>query len=229
MSNFIWCEDTGSGYQFWDTLFKTVYPQMSVVSQKGNSRLSKAVEQINEDGNIYYIMIDEAIDNPDVLREMTRLKKSISGKNNIRLIKIPSFEFALLSFEYLEQWVFAEKDDLRDKRQNLLDARKKFIKLIVNGGTSEELNEFKSVYQFQDKANTEKISAKLLFGITKNTGFETDKSRVGSCFILDCCDWSKRQEDDICGLENHKLTVHDKMEQIIKHSVLDKSFKEAGL
>lgn len=229
MANFILCEDAGSGYQFWDTLFKAVYPKMSVISQKGNSRLSKAAEQISDDDNIYYIMIDTAIDNPDVLREMSRLKKSISGKNNIRLIKIHSFEFALLSFEYLEQWVFAEKDDLRDKRQTLLDARKKFIKLIVHGGNSEELNEFKSAYQFQDKANTEKISAKLLSGITKNTGFETDKSKVGSCFVLDCCEWGDRQEDDICGLDHNRLTVHDKMEQIIKHSVLYESFKEAGL
>ena len=229
MANFIWCEDAGSGYQFWNTLFKAVYPRMSVVSQKGNSRLSKSAEQISDDGNTYYIMIDTAIDNPDVLREMSRLKKSISGKNNIRLIKIHSFEFALLSFEYLEQWVFAEKDELRDKRQTLLDARKKFIELIINGGTSEELGEFKSAYQFQDKANTEKISAKLLLEITKNTGFETDKSKVGSCFILDCCEWSHRQEDDICGLDYNRLTVTEKMEQIIKYSVLYEPFKEAGL
>ncbi len=229
MANFIWCEDSGSGYQFWNILFNELYSETTVVSKRNNSNLCKEAANISNDGNIYYIMIDSAIDNPNVLREFSRLKKNISGKNNIRLIKIHSFEFSLLSFEYLEQWVFAEEDELRDKRKALIDARNAFVKLVVRGATSDELKEFKSLYQFQDKANTEKISARLLFEITRNTGFETDKSKIGSCFVLNCCDWNDRQQDDICGLDKKRLKAHDKIEQIIKHSVLHDSFKEAGL
>lgn len=229
MANIIWCEDSGSGYKFWNALFMAMYPDMAVFSQNGNSRLSKAVEQIKDDDNIYYIIIDTAIDNPDVLRELSRLKKSISGKNNIRLIKIHSFEFVLLSFEYLDQWVFAEQDNLRDKRQSFLEARIKFVKLINHGGNPDELNEFRTVYNYQNNTNTEKISAKLLFEITKNTGFETGKSQIGPCFTQSCCEWSDRQEDDICGLDNHRLKLQIKMKKIIEHSVLKESLKEAGL
>lgn len=80
MAKFIQCEDAGSGYEFWKVLFNAAYPNVTVVSQKGNSKLSKAAEQINDDGNQYYIMIDTAIDNPDVLRELTRFKKEYIGQ-----------------------------------------------------------------------------------------------------------------------------------------------------
>jgi len=55
-------------------------------------------------------MVDHAIDNADVLRELRRLYRLAEDKSNITIIKIFSFEFILLSFSLLEQWVFAEKD-----------------------------------------------------------------------------------------------------------------------
>jgi hypothetical protein len=61
-------------------------------------------------------MVDNAIDNPDVLRELRRLYRLAEDKSNITIVKIFSFELILLSFSLLEQWVFAEKDALRDKR-----------------------------------------------------------------------------------------------------------------
>ncbi len=229
MARYVWCEDSKSGYQFWKTLFKAIYPDITVVTQNNNSQLSKAVGEISDDGNIYYIILDTAIDNPDVLRELTRLKRNISGKNNVKIIKVHSFEFSLLSFEFLEQWVFAEEDELKEKRSTILQARNIFVGLIQNGGNSEELSEFKSVYHYQSKMNTEKISAKLLYDITRNTGFETNKSQVGECFINSCCEWSDRQEDDICGLENKRLTLSEKMKQLIGHSVIQDALREVGL
>ncbi|MBP1566256.1 MAG: hypothetical protein J6A58_10930 [Oscillospiraceae bacterium] len=229
MKTYVWCEDSSSGYLFWKVLFNVIYPDFIVETQNGNSRLSKAVEKIDDDGNMYYIILDTAIDNPDILRELKRLKRSAFGKNNIRIIKIHSFEFALLSFKFLEQWVFAEKDELRDKRQKVLEARNIFINIINNGADSDILNEFKSVYEYQMKMNTEKISARILSEITKNTGFETNKTKIGSCFINNCCEWNERKKDDICGLDYNRLTVTEKMKQIFKHSVLELAFEEVGL
>lgn len=229
MSNYVWCEDSGSGYQFWNVMFKSLYPDFIVETKINNTRLNKAVNQIEDDGNVFYILIDSAVDNPDVLREITRLNKTISGKNNVKVISIHSFEFALLSFEMLEKWVFAEHDDLKDKRSQLLDARKTYIELITNGGTAEELNVFKTKYCFSDKKNQEQLAAEILFNITRNTGFETDKSKVGQCFINSCCDWDERQTDDICGLDNDRLSADEKMDQILVRSVLQDAFMEAGL
>ena len=229
MAKYLWCEDSGSGYQFWQAMCKELYPDIKAETKRGNSGLCKAAEQIIEDDNEYYIMIDEAIDNPCVLRELTRLNRTVSGKDNIRLISIHSFEFALLSFEYLENWVFAEDDELRIKRKNLLDARKIFVKLINGKGSIEELNELKNTYGIDEKKNQEKTAAKLLFDITRNTGFETNKSKVGECFIKSCCEYSNRQDDDICGLDSRRLTASEKMEQLMRYSVLQEAFEKVGL
>lgn len=229
MANYVWCEDSKSGYQFWKALFKEIRPDFIIETQINNSRLAKNAGKITDDGNTYYILIDTAVDNADVLRELLRLKKNASGKNNVRLIEVHSFEFSLLSFEHLENWVFSEDDELRDKRSDYIAAKNSFVKLVNNGGDFVELNEFKSAFDFGDKYNTEKIAAKLLFEITRNTGFETDKSKVGDCFVNSCCIWNDRQTDDSCGLDKNRLTVAEKMKLILNHSVLNAAFKEANL
>ena len=98
MSKYLWCEDSGSGYQFWHTLCRYLYPDITVESKKNNSRLRAAVGQIEDDGNEYYILMDAAADNPDVLRENQAMRKNAAGKANVHLILIHSFEFVLLSF-----------------------------------------------------------------------------------------------------------------------------------
>ena len=107
--------------------------------------------------------------------------------------------------------------------------RKEFIRLVNNGVNANDLAGFKNLYNFPENKNQEKIAAKLLFEITRNTGFETNKSKVGECFINNCCEWNDRQLDDICGLDSSKLIISDKMEQLIKNSVLRTAFEEAGL
>lgn len=229
MSTYVWCEDSGSGYAFWNTVFKIMYPEFIVETKNSNTRLNKAIRQISDDNNLYYVIVDTVLDNQDVLRELERLKRSIIGKNNIKVIKIHSFEFSLLSFEFLEKWVFAENDDLKEQRKDKLEAREKLVKLISDGGTADELSLFKSVYQYQSKMNTEKIVAKLLTEITRNTGFETNKKKVGFCFINSCCEWDDRQENDLCGLDDKRLSVSEKIEQMVNHSILQAAFQEVGL
>ncbi|WP_302932350.1 hypothetical protein [uncultured Ruminococcus sp.] len=229
MSTYVWCEDSGSGYAFWNTVFKIMYPEFIVETKNSNTRLNKAIRQISDDNNLYYVIVDTVLDNQDVLRELERLKRSIIGKNNIKVIKIHSFEFSLLSFEFLEKWVFAENDDLKEQRKDKLEAREKLVKLISDGGTADELSLFKSVYQYQSKMNTEKIVAKLLTEITRNTGFETNKKQVGFCFVNSCCEWDDRQENDLCGLDDKRLSVSEKIEQMVNHSILQAAFQEVGL
>lgn len=229
MQNYIWCEDSRSGFAFWNEIFKSVNSEFIVESKGNNSGLRKAVEKIQNDENIYYILIDNVVDNPDVLREVKRIKADANGKNNIHIVDIHSFEFTLLSFSHIANWVFAEKDNLKEKRKSLLHARELFVKLIVNGGTANELAELKSFLNYSEKTTTEQISAKLLYDITRNTGFETNKSKLGVCFVNNCCEFEKRQTDDICGLDNKGLSADKKKKQLIELSVLKKALQKVGL
>ena len=225
MTTYIWCEDTASGYEFWCKFFEAIEPDAVVESKGNNSGLRRAVEKIDNSDNKYIIMVDHAIDNPDVLRELRRLYRLAEDKSNITIVKIFSFELILLSFSLLEQWVFAEKDALKDKRSNLLKNKDIFVKAVTQNGNAEDLVLLRKSIGYSDKYNTELIAAKMLYDITRNTGFETDKKHLGLCFYIDCCKWEERQSDDICGLDKNRLEMVTKMVLIMEHSILKKAFE----
>lgn len=229
MIQYLWCEDRGAGFQFREKLCGTLYPEMVVETKMNNSGLRRAAGRICDDGNQYYILLDTAVDNPDVLREHLQLKKSTEGKENVRILGIHSFEFALLSFEMLEQWVFDEKDDLRTKRRNYLQAKDLLVRFIVSGGSPRELTDLKALLNYPENRNTEQLCAGILYGITRNTGFETDKGTLGACFYKSCCELSGRQPDDICGLDKNRITAERKMREIFSHSAIQSAFMKAGL
>ena len=80
-----------------------------------------------------------------------------------------------------------------------------------------------------EEHNIEQLSAKLLFDLTRNTGFEVSKGTLGECWIKSCCEWGNRQEDDICGLDHNRLAVFDKMKRIYDGSSLKLQFPKVGL
>lgn len=53
-----------------------------------------------------------------------------------------------------------------------------------------------------------------IFDLTRNTGFEISKWHFGECWRQNCCEWANRQEDDICGLDQTKLSLKDKMKSV---------------
>ena len=173
--------------------------------------------------------MDNAIDNPEVLRETQRLYLAMKDKENVSAIKIHSFEFVLLSFKMLTDWVFAKQDELKEKRAGLLDLKDILIDVINNGGDVAKLQAMKAALKISDNLNTEQLSSKLLFEITRNTGFETTKGKLGDCFIVDCCKWTERMTDDICGLDEARIAADTKISEIYENSVLKESFAKAGL
>lgn len=229
MSVYAWCEDSGSGFKFWKEIFGTLYPNVIVEPKSNNSQLRKAVENIKDNENEYYILMDTFIDNNNVLREVDRLKHSICGKGNIHIIDVHSFEFALLSFKPLNQWIFAENDELKDKRKNLIRARELFINQIIQYSSMDELEELEEVFPYFKLHNSEQSAAELLYQITRNTGFETDKKTLGECFVVGCCEWSQRQADDLCGLDANRIGADEKKMRLVSESVLKSAFEKVGL
>ena len=163
------------------------------------------------------------------MREVRRLHAAVKNKKNVSTIKVHSFEFLLLSFGMLEEWVFAEEDDLRRKRSRLLELKNVFVDIVCNGGDDKQLLSIKEMIDGDESLNTEQLAAKLLYNITRNTGFETTKGKLGNCFIIDCCDWDARSDDDICGLDNARIDANRKIKDIYEHSVLKEAFVKAGL
>lgn len=59
--------------------------------------------------------------------------------------------------------------------------------------------------------------------------YVVDKSNLGACWKVDCCDYEDRENDDKCGLDNSGLSLVEKMRAIMRESFLKKEFERLGL
>ncbi len=229
---FLWIEDRKgkASYTFWENFMKQLCPDVIVESKKNNSELVKAVKTLQDEENKYIIVFDNAFDNLQVVMEQKRLKKYVNEKENVFLLNIICFEYLLLEFKELIEWIYAPEDEFLQKRVKAIAARHKLVESLQDDnldykGIREVVEYDKNIEEY----NIEQLSAKLLFDLTRNTGFEVSKGALGECWIKSCCEWKERQEDDICGLDHNRLSVFDKMKRIYVGSSLKLQFPKVGL
>lgn len=229
---FLWIEDRKekAGYIFWESLLKEVCPNVEVVSKKNNSELVKAVKNLNDVDNKYIIVFDNSFDNLQAVMELKLLKQYVNQRKNTVLMDIICFEYILLEFENLIDWIYAADDEYLVKRASAIVAREKLIGSIKNGTMNyKDINEIVRYENQINEHNIEQLVAKLLFDLTRNTGFEVSKGSIGDCWTKSCCEWTNRKEDDICGLDYSRLSIHYKMKKIYEGTCLREQFCKAGL
>lgn len=232
LKTYLWIEDRKgkASYTFWETLMNQVCPEVIVESKKNNSELVKAVKALEDDENKYIIIFDNSFDNLQIYQEQRRLQEFASKKNNVFLLEVVCFEYILLEFEKLIEWIYASDDEFLIKRAAAIRAREKFIKALQTGDINyKELQEVIEYDKNLENHNVEQLAAKLLFDLTRNTGFEVTKGKIGTCWIDSCCEWGERQEDDICGLDSVRLSVMDKMKSIYNGTSLQQEFQNVKL
>ncbi|MBR4026857.1 MAG: hypothetical protein IKJ01_04785 [Lachnospiraceae bacterium] len=232
VKTYLWLEDrTGkSGYIFWQTFMKQLCPEIVVESKKNNSELVKAVKGLEDTENRYIIVFDNSFDNLQVVTEQKLLRKYADKKENVFLLDIICFEYLLLEFENLIAWIYAPDDEFLIKRRKAIMAREKFVYAIQNG----EFNykDIQAIVEYCERIenyNVEQLSAKILFDLTRNTGFEVSKGKIGECWIKSCCEWENRMDDDICGLDTSRLQLNDKMKHIYTGTSLATQFQNLDL
>lgn len=229
---YLWIEDQKdkASYMFWRTLMQQLCPDVIIESKRNNSELVKSVKSLSDEENQYIIVYDNSFDNLQVYQEQKRLKKYADMKKNIRLMNIICFEYILLEFTNLIDWIYAPEDEFLTKRASAIHAREKLVESLQSG----DLN-YKAIQEVMeydtniDNHNIEQLSAKLLYDLTRNTGFEVSKGKIGDCWVHSCCEWIDRQENDICGLDYHRLSISAKMKCIYNETSLKKEFLNVGL
>ena len=229
---FLWIEDRKgkASYMFWKIFMQQLFPDIIVESKTNNSELVKAVKALQDNENHYIIMLDNSFDNLQVYQEQKILKKYSDMKRNILLMDIICFEYILLEFNRLIDWIYAPDDEFRLKRKSAIKARE----LLIQNIQSEDFN-YKAIQEIieydnhLDNHNIEQLSAKLLFDLTRNTGFEVSKGSIGMCWVDSCCKWQERQENDICGLDGNRLSISDKMKSICIGTSLKNKFSNIGM
>lgn len=227
---FFWTEDRKdkSAYQFWEKFLGVLYPQIVLESKTNSSELVKSVSKIDSD-DTYIVALDHSFDNDQSIRELNALRKVIQKRENVYELNLISFEFILLSFPLLLNWIYAEKDEFREKRALLITVREKLLAAVCRQNDYKEVPEITEWLNSIDEYNIEQIIAKLLHELTRNTGFAVDKSNIGDCWKTDCCGYRKRTANDACGLDNSRLSLTEKMQTILRESFLKQEFERIGL
>lgn len=224
---FLWIEDKKgkAGYTFWHSLLEQLFPNVEMESKKNNSELVRAVKNLKDTNNMYVIVFDNSFDNPQVIIEQKLLKDYADKKENVALMDIVCFEYILLEFNNLINWIYASDDEFLEKRSDAIVAREKLITSIKNG--IRNYKDIKEIVEYDEhikEHNIEQLAANLLFDLTRNTGFEVSKGSIGDCWIKSCCEWYGRMEDDICGLDHNRLKIYDKMKSIYEGTCLKEQF-----
>ena len=229
---FLWIEDRKgkASYIFWNSLLNQLCPDIIVESKKNSSELVRAVRNLNDANNKYVIVYDNSFDNPQVIMEQKLLEQYADNKDNVVLMNIICFEYILLQFKNLIKWIYASDDEFLEKRASAISAREKLVHSIESGNMNyKDIKEIVKYDKHIDEHNVEQLIAKLLFDLTRNTGFEVTKGNIGECWIKSCCEWEKRMESDICGLDFNRMSVYDKMKNIYEETCLKEQVHEAGL
>ncbi len=232
MKTYLWIEDRKdkSGYIFWQTLMGQLCPEIVVESKKNNSELVKAVKALEDTENRYIVVFDNSFDNLQIAMEQKRLRKYVSDKTNVVLMDIICFEYLLLEFKDLIEWIYTSDDEFLLKREKAITAREKLVKTIQNGEVNyKDIREIIEYSENIDNYNVEQLSARILFDLTRNTGFEVSKGSIGKCWIKSCCEWEERMPDDVCGLDASRLQLKEKMKRICEGTSLMEQFQNVGL
>ena len=232
IKTYLWIEDRKgkAGYLFWKTFMQQMCPDVVVESKKNNSELVKAVRALSDEENRYIIVYDNSFDNVQVYKELKILKSCVDEKSNVFLLDIICFEYLLLEFDKLIDWIYAKDDYFLVKRADTINARKKLVEMLETGKQDyKSLREVMAYDSNLNEHNIEQLSAKLLFDLTRNTGFEVSKGNIGDCWLESCCNWTDRQSDDLCGLDENKLSVADKMKKIYIGTSLKIKLPDVGL
>ena len=62
--------------------------------------------------------------------EQKILKEAADKRNNVFLLNLICFEYTLLEFDKLIDWIYAPEDEFREKRAGAIAAREKLVQII---------------------------------------------------------------------------------------------------
>lgn len=237
-------EDSNAGKQFWSAINSELLEDRAIMLDSLNStstslgcntilpRLKKAVDSgVLKNGSSVLIILDN-IGNSSVAVQM-KLIEAECKKHDIKLTATTfyCFEELLLSFELLETWINTINDryiEFLNFVQNSINEKKDCFS--NHEGYNEIFNEI--LCRCKKDKNREQFSYQLLSIVTdKNSGFKTTKSKIGQCWINDCCDTEYqvlassekiKAYKRLCGISKCSLKSKDKLLIICKKSVLSK-------
>lgn len=184
--NYIWTEDTGAGFHFWELVNKYLFHGgFSVESKGSNQGILDAARKLGpKDGDRYYLAFDIVYDNMDVMNKYLELREIAAAyPGQIVILDMVCFEYLILSFGRLTEWTGTGKKDKVAVREDILaamDGHRIDTGRIADGKTKEYLMGFK-------RFSTERVIKAVTYELTENDEWSVKGKNMGKCWHRDCC------------------------------------------
>ena len=219
---YLWTEDTGAGFHFWQLVNQHFFDGEFVVeSKESNQGILDAIYQLQPvSDDIYYIALDYVLDNQDI-RNKYRILKQLANQSNghIVILDMICFEYLILAFDKLISWTGTGKKDKINARDEILSAMENHrinLSKIKGEKTIQYLSGFK-------RFSTERVMKSLAGELTENEKWSIKGTLMGECWYKNCC-VSDHKDHFRCGkpeLEsgNKKVTaliLSEVVQQILK-------------
>lgn len=194
---YLWTEDTGAGFHFWQLVNQLFFDgEFIVESKQSNQGILDAIYQMQPDVNdTYYIVFDYVVDNQDI-RNKYRLLKSFANQSDGRIIVLNMicFEYLILAFDQLISWTGTGKKDkirIREEILKVMENHRINLSEIKDEKTLQYLSGFK-------RFSTERVMKSLAGELTENEKWSIKGTQLGECWYKDCC-VSDHKENLRCG------------------------------
>lgn len=183
---YLWTEDTGAGFHYWQLANKYLFHSELVVESKGsNQGILDAVRALEPEKNdMYYIAFDLVYDNMDIVNKYQELRETVKRyQEQIIILDMICFEYIILSFTKLVEWTGTGKMDKVAMRKDILSALKDHridFSKIKEEKTKEYLMHFK-------RFSTERVLKSITNELTENDMWSVKGEQMGDCWHKDCC------------------------------------------
>ncbi len=219
---YLWTEDTGAGYHFWQLVNQLVFDNALIVESKGSNQGildALATLKASEDDE-YYIAFDYVVDNQDV-RNKYRILKRLAEATETRVILFDMicFEHFILAFDQLLPWTGTGKTDKIRMREEILaaiDNHRIDLSRIKDEKTLLYLSGFK-------RYSTERVMKSLVGEFTQNEQWSVNGTLMGACWYKDCC-VSEHPDSLRCGKPEIK-NGNEKMQMLIESDEVQRTIK----
>lgn len=182
---YIVCEDSKMGYRLWKAINDCMLGgKAKVVSSFGITNMVSTIKELGiRRGDRLFCAIDN-------IQGVESYKVLVWLGDNVHNIgyrycttNYSCVEDVFTSFEYLDKWITTLDQESREK----LDTARKIINNRCKDNMDDSLVTNSKLKKMYPTANTdEQMSARIIYDITKNTGFVVSKGGLGRCWTAQC-------------------------------------------
>lgn len=220
---YLWTEDTGAGFHFWQMVNQLFFDDALTVESKGsNQGILDALSVLEtKEGDTYFIAFDYVVDNQDI-RNKYRLLKAFAEKSEgkVLILDMFCFEYLILAFDKLVSWTGTGKTDKIRMREEILSVVEDH-RINLSKINDEKTLHFLAGFR---RFSTERVIKALVGELTENEKWSVKGMLMGECWYKDCC-ISEHPTTLRCG-RPEVVAGNEKIRQLIQSEKVQKVLEQ---